>query len=149
MIATGGGMRVEHPLPPEGIDLRAELADHQRSRIEQALARTEGDRTQAAKLLRVSPLELTRLQWVTPAGQRGPQDVTYDDLPRLDRGVERISAAVIRRFAAEGLTERQIAGRLGCNQYVVEKVLRMQAEQKDGLRKCGASSPKMPAEWEP
>ena len=51
-----------------------------------------------------------------------------DRLPRIDRGVELITAAAIRRLSADGLTERQIASRLGCNPFAVEKVLRETTE---------------------
>jgi hypothetical protein len=162
-------MSVEHPLPFEGVDLRAELAAHQRSRVEQALARTKGNLAEAARLLRMTPLELARLQAAARALPPIPRPVTSTTASRrpgrplqavrrvsvatveavagasrIDRGVEVISGPAIRRFAADGLNERQIAKRLGCNPFVVEKVLRMQAE-KGELRKCGA----LPAEQEP
>ena len=143
-------------LPPEGVDLRATLAAHQCSLVEQALARSEGDLQAAAKLLRVSPLELTRLHAalrapspdargrtgsrVNGSRARAVSPVVEDEIPRVERGLERISGAAIRRLAVDGFTEKQIASRLGVNPYVVEKVLRMQAEQTE-LRKCGPLPP--------
>jgi DNA-binding CsgD family transcriptional regulator len=135
VIATGGGMAVVHPLPPGGVDLRAELAEHQRCRIEQALARTQGDTALAAKLLRMAPLDLVRLQAghiaVASAKSTAAKRATVklDDIPRIERGVEMISAAAIRRLRAEGRSPQQIAGRLGCNPFVVEKVLRIETER--------------------
>ena len=142
MIAMGGGMTVSHPLPAEGIDLRAELAEHQRSRIAQALVRAEGDSTAAAKLLRLTPLELVRMQAghiAVAATRQGVQTqskrtlvglgVERGDIPRIERGVEMISVAVIKRLRAEGLEPEQIARRLGCNHFVVEKVLRIETER--------------------
>jgi hypothetical protein len=143
-------------LPPDGVDLRAVLADQQCSLVEQALARSEGDLQAAAKLLRLSPLELTRLH----AGLRAPSPdtrgrtgsrvngsrvravspVVEDEIPRIERGREIISAGAIRRLARDGFSEKQIASRLGCNYYVIEKVLRMQRESTE-LRKCGPLPP--------
>lgn len=132
-------MAVGHPLPPEGVDLRAELADHQRSRVEQALARAQGDLNAAAKLLRVTALDVARMQagHIAAAGakqaqKRGPAqptEVKLGEISRIERGVEVISAAVIRRLHAEGRSSVQIARRLGCNHMTVEKVLRMETER--------------------
>ena len=149
-IAVGGGMSVVHPLPPEGVDLRAELRAHQRSRVEQALVRAAEDPALAAKLLRITPLELAGLREgmgeaapppPPPSPPRPPAQAAArarrvappsDEMPRVERGVEVISRAAIRRLEAEGRTPKQIAGRLGVNLFVVEKVLR-EAE----LAKCG------------
>jgi hypothetical protein len=49
-------------LPDEGLDLRHELLSCQSQLLEQALRRTDGDRVQAAKLLRTDPLSLERLR---------------------------------------------------------------------------------------
>jgi len=167
----GGGLSVEHPLPPNGVDLRAEVAAHQRSRVEQAMTRAGGDPGEAARLLRVSALELARLQAgpvrstsaeraaagtgrtgsrVNGSRQTGatPPPPPDDKVGRIERGVEVISSAAIRRLATDGFTERQIANRLGCNPFVVEKVLRMQAERSE-LRKCGPLPLTMPPEREP
>lgn len=128
-------MAIVHPLPPDGVDLRAELAEHQRSRVEQALAHAQGDLDGAAKLLRLTPLELVRLQAghiavsrVRPAPVK-VATVKHDEIPRIERGVEFISAAAIRRLRAEGRSPHQIANRLGCNPFVVEKVLRIETER--------------------
>jgi hypothetical protein len=163
-------LSVVHPLPGEGVDLRAEVAAHQRSRVEQAMTRAGGDLGEAAKLLRVTPLELARLvPGAAPAAASGspaastkpaaPSRPSRSSLgprpsltttltraerdaliPRIEGGIERISAAVIRRLAAEGMSEQRIASRLGCNPHVIEKVLRMQAENANAIgepRKCG------------
>ena len=162
-------------LPEEGIDLLLAIRQYQRSFVAQALHRAHGNRDAAAKLLRVTPLDLARLEAgarvsvrppgpimkqphetpdesVTPVSpvcvgalpslphrphpplQPPQRRVPVEDMPRLDQGIERISRAVIRRLDADGLTPRQIASRLGVNAYVIEKVLRAEAE----LRKCGA-----------
>jgi hypothetical protein len=136
-------------LPPDGLDLRAELAAHQRALVEQALAQAGGDLGLAAKLLRVTPLELTRLNAgasaLTPypvAKQtRSPKEERDADMSRIDRGVELISRAAIRRLHAEGRTPRQIAQRLGVNPFVIEKVLRAEAE----LAKCAPTPPERQA----
>lgn len=147
MIAAGANISVVHPLPPDGVDLRAELAAHQRSRIEQALARAAGDLSVAAQLLRVTPLELSRLHPaqggtaapaaandvkpypVTRQPARPSREERASELSRIERGVELISAAAIRRLSAEGRTPQQIADRLGCNHFTVEKVLRIETER--------------------
>lgn len=150
-------MNAVRVLPPEGTDLRAELVELQAALVEQAMQRAGGDRSAAAKLLRITPLELVRMQ-ANPAAlarQLGPVmkqsneapprsrpvgvpaaavALAPGDLPRCEQGVERISRAVIRRLDAEGLTPRQIANKLSVNPFVVEKVLRMEAE---AMRKCG------------
>jgi hypothetical protein len=137
-----GGMSIEHPLPADGVDLRHELAEHQRSRVEQALARAKGDTALAAKLLRVTPLDLVRMQagHISAAGAKSSapgkerrEPLSVSDLPRIERGLEVISRAAIRRLHAEGRTPAQIAARLGVNHFVIEKVLRAEAE----LAKCG------------
>lgn len=135
MIAVGGGMAVVHPLPPEGVDLRAELVAHQRSRVDQALARAKGDTALAARLLRVAPLDLVRMQAghvAVASAKQAPEKkagIAFDDIPRIERGVEMISVAAIKRLRAEGRSPQQIANRLGCNHFVVEKVLRIETER--------------------
>ncbi len=52
--APAGGAPSPAQLPEEGIDLEAVLADLERSYLEEALARTEGHVTNAAKLLGIS-----------------------------------------------------------------------------------------------
>jgi hypothetical protein len=125
-------------LPPDGIDLRAELDALQSARVGQALAQAGGDVGRAAQLLRMSRLELMRLEARLSGPSPGPlgrrrfeplaPPAAPSVFPRIDRGVELISAAVIRGLSAEGYTERQIARRLGCNVFIVEKALREQTE---------------------
>lgn len=127
-------------LPPDGIDLRAELVALQSARIRQALDLAGGDYGRAARLLRMSRLDLARLETRLESEGAGVAHVTCGasncagphleprDIPRIANGVEMISAKAIRTYAAEGLGERAIARRLGCNVYVVEKVLREQSE---------------------
>lgn len=126
-------------LPPDGIDLRAELDALQSARVGQALAQAGGDVGRAAQLLRMSRLELMRLEarlsaTPGPVGRRRFEPLAPPAapsvFPRIDRGVELISAAVIRGLSAEGHTERQIARRLGCNVFIVEKALREQTESE-------------------
>lgn len=62
-----------------------------------------------------------------PTAPPGP-----DELPIIVGGREVISRGAIRRLTAEGRTPRQIACRLGVNVYVIEKVLRAEAE----IAKC-------------
>jgi hypothetical protein len=47
---------------------------------------------------------------------------------RYDRGIEFVQAAVIRGYRAEGLTPSEITEKVGCNPYLVEKVLRKDTE---------------------
>lgn len=112
-------------LPPDGIDLRAELADLQSARVRQALEQADGELGQAARLLRMSRLELLRLE-ARLILDDAPPPATPDPptLPRISDGVALISAAAIRRYADEGRNERWIASQLGCNPFMVEKVLR-------------------------
>jgi hypothetical protein len=154
---------IAHTLPEEGLDLRQELLACQTHLVEQALLRTNGDRTRAAQLLRTDPLSLERLKrFLSPAPVPTPAselptrtDLTrprpYRDcrapsvpasakagageLGRIDGGVLKITRAVIRRLATEGLTAKQIGTQLGVNFYFIEKVLRAEAEQ---LAKCGS-----------
>jgi hypothetical protein len=116
-------------LPPEGIDLRAELVALQSARVRQALGQACGDYGKAARLLRMSRLDLVRLE--TQLAGDGTSLLAPPDprgIPRIAGGVEFISAAAIRRYAAEGLDEKEIARTLGCNGFLVEKVLREQTE---------------------
>lgn len=146
-MSAAGGMACA--LPPDGLDLRAELAAHQHSLVEQALARAGGDLQAAAKLLRITPLELTRLHAgaalapypVARQPLRRPEEERVAEIARIDRGVELISRAAIRRLHAEGRTPGQIAKRLGVNPFVIEKVLRAEAE----LAKCAATPPERQA----
>lgn len=120
-------------LPEGGIDLRAELVTLQRARMRQALEKSGGDLARAARLLRMSRAELVRLESrltdgdsTLPAarGPGDPQAIDPSSISRIVGGVERISAAVIRRLADEGLDETAITNRVGCNPFIVEKVLR-------------------------
>jgi len=119
-------------LPEGGIDLRAELVTLQRARMRQALEKSGGDLARAARLLRMSRAELVRLESrltddsTLPAASAPGDPGTIDpsSVSRIVGGVERISAAVIRRLADEGLDETAITNRVGCNPFIVEKVLR-------------------------
>lgn len=125
-------------LPPDGIDLRAELVAHQRWRVEQAINRA-GNLAGAARLLRVSQLELLRMQRggllpIVPPTPNRRVPTGESELTRIEAGVEIVSRATIRRLHGEGYSPRQIATRLGLRSpYFVEKVLRAEAE----LAKCG------------
>jgi hypothetical protein len=148
VIEVGGGVAVIHPLPAEGIDLRAELAGHIRSRIEQALERAQGNHARAAKLLQLTQLDFLRmLNSATPplVGSRPePREspVAPAEFSRIERGREVISRAAIRRLDAAGFTARQIAGRFAVNELFVEEVLRAEAE----LAKCGPGDAVHPEE---
>lgn len=114
-------------LPPKGIDLRAELQSLQRARVRQAMERADGDAAKAARLLRLPLLDFMRLSARTAesASRRGARtDLDARVVPRIAGGVEFISRAAIERYAAEGIDPKEIARRLGCNPYLVEKVLR-------------------------
>lgn len=120
-------------LPSGGIDLRSELVELASARVRQALAQSDGDYALAAKLLRMRPAELVRLESRLLAG--GPSAAAIDvvnlgNVSRFAGGIEHISAAAIRRLAAEGLDERAIAKRMGCNPFVVERVLREQTRRE-------------------
>jgi DNA-directed RNA polymerase specialized sigma24 family protein len=112
--------------------LRDELATLIRTRVRQACARhPDGDEGKAtARWLRLTPGELARIEsaihGTAPAALAG--------------GLGVISAAAIRRYAAEGMSQKEIARALGCNHYLVEKVLREQTtreilrlEREEGL----------------
>lgn len=125
-------------LPPDGVDLRAELGALQSARVSQALAQSGGDLTRAARLLRMTRLELLRLESCLTGDPRArprrrqepdPDELDASHIPRIAGGVQVVSAAAVRRLAADGYTERQIATRLGCNPYIVEKVLREDTER--------------------
>jgi len=118
-------------LPPDGIDLRAELAALSGARVRQALDQAAGDYGQAARLLRMSRHELLRLEARLADGEPNAAErrvgaLDPHTIPRIAGGVEFISAAAIRRYAAEGHDEKAIASLLGCNLFLVEKVLRAQ-----------------------
>jgi RNA polymerase sigma factor for flagellar operon FliA len=147
-LPTEGTAAMKATLPEEGVDLRAELVAYQSELVAQALARSGGNRAAAARLLRVSPLELTRMEakarrpciGALPALPAPSTRVPAADMPQIRGGLEVISRAAIRRMTAEGLTPGQIASRLGVNPYVVEKVQRAEAE----LAKCGPVPPRGP-----
>lgn len=119
-------------LPPDGIDLRAELVALQSARLRQALDQAGGDYTGAARLLRMSRLDLARLE-ARLAGEAHNAEPSLDDLdasriPRIAGAVEFFSAKVIKQYAAEGKGEKTIASLLGCNVFLVERVLREQTQ---------------------
>lgn len=125
-------------LPSEGIDLRAELAELESARVRQALAQAGGNLTAAARLLRMSRGELLQLgarlmcERAGVVGALPPEaaELASDNgATRIAGGVELVSAKAIRRLAAEGWSERRIAGRLGVNVFAVEKVLRRDTER--------------------
>lgn len=127
-------------MPPDGVDLRAELDALQSARVSQALEASKGDLTQAAKLLRMSRLDLLRLEQrlADARGPRGrkrpprfePPPIEQTEIPHVRNGVEYVSAAAIRRLATEGKSEKEITRLLGCNPYAVEKVLREETERR-------------------
>lgn len=127
-------------LPPDGVDLRAELDALQSARVSQALERSGGDMARAAKLLRMTRLDLLRLEQrlsgrdevgrARPRFEPPPLGPTAALIPRIQDGVEFVSAAAVRRLAEDGLTERQIASRVGCNAFIVEKILREDTERR-------------------
>lgn len=114
-------------LPPKGADLRAELAALQRKRVSQALSRTGGDADKASRLLRITRLDLMRLEasLAERDARRGKMpEPDAGALPRIADGVEFVSRAVIRRYTSEGKSIKWIAARLGTNPYLVERVVR-------------------------
>lgn len=121
-------------LPEGGIDLRAELVTLQRARVRQALEKTSGDLAGAARLLRMTRTELVRLESRLTEGDptlpatRPPGEPELDVriASRIVGGIEVVSAAVIRRLDAEGLDASEIVRRVGCNPFIVERVLREQ-----------------------
>jgi DNA-binding CsgD family transcriptional regulator len=133
------GRQICGVLPPDGVDLRAELAEIETARVRQALDRTRGDITAAARLLRMTRLDLIRLESrtrtiepsVPPPAAPAPVFPAPTTTPgtRLSGGVFVISAAAVLQLAAEGLDEKQIARRLECNVYLVEKVLRAERDR--------------------
>lgn len=147
MSAAGGTSEASAAdLPPEGIDLRAEITALQSRRVAQALARADGDATVAAKLLRVTRLDLARMQAGVSAmawsrSTPKPAPVQPDEVPNIRGGVEVITRAAVRRLHHEGRTPDQIAKRLGVNAYAIEKILRAEAE----IAKCGAEARPAPA----
>lgn len=110
-------------LPHDGVDLRAEIDALQRARVRQALERARGNLGEAARLLRVTRSDLSRMQERIAGAKRARPGVDPESIPRIAGGLELVSAAVIRRYAAEGLSERQIAKRLGVNVFLVERCL--------------------------
>jgi hypothetical protein len=119
-------------LPEGGVDLKAELVALTRARVRQALEKKGGDLAAAARLLRMSRGELVRLEAritdgdsTLPAARApGEPEVDVRTVSRIVGGVERISAAAIRRLAAEGHDDTEIVRRTGVNAFVVDKVLR-------------------------
>jgi hypothetical protein len=135
MTHTIVGLVESFVLPPNGIDLRAELEALESARVSQAMAQSGGDVGRAARLLRMSRRDLllleARLAAVKPPGAFGGRpeaELDATNISRFEGGVEIIQAAGIRRLAADGLTQRQITARLGCNPFLVEKVLRADTE---------------------
>jgi DNA-directed RNA polymerase specialized sigma24 family protein len=124
-------------LPRDGIDLRAELEALKCARVRQALERTGGDLAAAARLLRMSRVDLLRLEARIEANgapeasagrRRKATESEPIDVARIAGGVEFVSARAIVRLARDGMPEKQIARRMGCNPYLVERVLRRQRE---------------------
>lgn len=121
------GLAERLDLPPRGIDLRAELQALQRARVRQAMERASGDTAKAARLLRLPLLDFMRLaaRNAESASRRGRRpELDERVVPRIAGGVELVSRAAIERYAAEGVGVKEIGRRVGCNQYLAEKVVR-------------------------
>lgn len=119
-------------LPEEGVDLCAELARYQSWMVDQALIRTNGNKQQAAKLLRINRTTLVEmLKRSTPlrpsAREESPpmkqeEPAGYQQIKA--NGLQTVPRAAIARLRAEGLSAKRIAGQLQCNPYLVERELR-------------------------
>lgn len=157
-------------LPEAGLDLPSAVTAYRDWLVEQALIRTAGNVTEAAKLLRIKRTTLMAIQrtptpvrFVPRRGEQPSEPVaeqateaepTTRVRARVRRGAapivapapaqptepghERdgvlgISPRAVAELKAKGLSNLAIAHELGCNRYMVEKILR----QPMGLAKCG------------
>jgi len=149
--APSGGTAAPSTLPEAGLDLAASLMAYRDWMVSQALIRTSGNKSEAAKLLKVkrttlneilrtaSPVQLVQ----RPASSKRAPSEPPPSQAEPDTGVHErarpaapvlIKRSTVAAFAAQGLNVRQIATELGCNRYMVEKILR---ELKDPpLAKC-------------
>ena len=135
-------------LPEDGLDLIAELARYQQWMVDQAMARTLGNRAQAAKLLglnRTTLVEMLR-RMSASARARGPamkQPETASEAqapaeaPPAMNLAARIPWAVVAQMRADGKSEYQITRRLaqelGAHRFTIEKALK----QPRPLARCG------------
>lgn len=153
-------------LPEAGLDLPSAVTAYRDWLVEQALIRTAGNVTEAAKLLRIKRTTLAAIQrtptpvrFVPRRGEQPSEQVAEADPvaetepdtrvrarvrrlvapapvpaePQREPGVLGVSRFRVVELKARGMSVVQIARELGCNRYMVEKILREPA----GLAKCG------------
>lgn len=119
-LAVNAAEAIPSVLPEEGLDLNEELRRYQFWLIDQALARANGNRTHAAKLLGIKRTTLCMI--LRPELQR-PTEPEHT----LTGISARIDWTLVASLRASGQSESQIAVRLGhhlgVNRFLVEKAL--------------------------
>lgn len=140
-------------LPEEGVDLAGELARYQAWMIDQALIRSQGNKSQAAKLLGLKRTTLVEMlksakrahphialareespPMKQSTGTPAPEQAESSGYQQInEKGLQTVPRVEIARLRGEGLTAKQIAAKVHCNQFLVERELRRMAP----LRKCG------------
>ncbi len=136
-------------IPEAGLDLSRAVDAYREWLVEQALIRTNGNVSEAARLLNVKRTTLDRMRMrgtqvrlvprlpsVSPSAPPEPVTGVHERArPETSgNGVMRFSRTRAAELRGEGLSIVAIARELGCNRYMVEKLL----SEPRPLRKCGA-----------
>lgn len=132
-------------LPEDGIDMGAELDRYRVWMLDQALIRADGNKSKAARLLRINRatlVEMLRRLQPAPVSAREESppmkqttEETGDGYQRINsKGLQVVPRVEIARLRGEGLSVTAIAAKLQCNRFLVERELRRQQP----LAKCGA-----------
>lgn len=129
-------------LPEEGVVLPAELSRYRDWLVQQALVRSNGNRSQAARLLGINRTTLVMLlgkpatRVRLPAKRSKPEAPASPD-PRLDALAARIPWDDVASWRVHGLSDARIAqklaGRMMVNKWTIEKAL----SRPRPLAKCG------------
>jgi hypothetical protein len=139
-------------IPEAGLDLSHAVTAYREWLVEQALIRTNGNVSEAARLLNVKRTTLDRMRHrlsqvrlvprLVPGLRALASNETDPDTGVHAKGeaqsggdgVMRFSPRRVAEMKARGLNNAQIGNELGCNRYMVERLLR----EATGLAKCGA-----------
>ena len=137
-------------IPEAGLDLSHAVTAYREWLVEQALIRTNGNVSEAARLLNVKRTTLdqmrrrgsrVRLVPRLPSAMNGSAPEPVTGVHERERsasgnagGVMRFSRSRAAELRGQGLSIPAIARELGCNRYMAEKLL----SEPRPIAKCGA-----------
>ncbi len=130
-------------IPEAGLDLSRAVDAYREWLVEQALIRTNGNVSEAARLLNVKRTTLDRMRMLgsrvrlvprLPAATTEPVTGVHERAGAGGDGIMRFSRSRAAELRGTGLSIVAIARELGCNRYMVEKLL----SEPRPMAKCGA-----------